>query len=68
MQALVFEASTSTLYYSNDGRLRVVDDRDASPVEHAVVDVEHGDEVFRSRDRVKVDAFVAGYDLARELS
>jgi hypothetical protein len=72
---LVFEDTTSALYYSNDARLHVV--RQGSP-ELLWTVVEVADEVvapgidriaaspvvFASRDRVKVDAYIAGYDLA----
>lgn len=72
---LIFEETTSTLYYSNDGRLHVVrqgypellwtvvvtDDpyRWLRPIIDADAEI-----VFASRDRVKVDAYIAGYDLA----
>ena len=62
MATPIFEDTTSTLYYSNDGRLRLVD----FPRQYALeLD---GDEVFRTHERVLVDAYIAGYDLAeREL-
>jgi hypothetical protein len=57
---LIFEETQSALYHSNDGRLRLAGHGDAFVLEL------DGDEVFASRDRVKVDAYIAGYDLARD--
>jgi hypothetical protein len=60
---LIFEETTSPLYRSNDGRLRISTDTDRrKPVEHVLQF--DGVEVFRTRDRVMVDAYIAGYDLA----
>lgn len=58
---MLFEETTSALYYSNDGRLRY--DHSEGPVGEYVLRFD-GTEVFRTRDRVKVDAYIAGYDLA----
>ena len=59
---LIFEDSTSPLYYSNDGRLqltRVLEDDTRVFVLHL-----DDAEVFATRDRVKAAAYIAGYDLA----
>ena len=60
---LIFEESTSTLYYSNDGRL--IYDHSEGPIGTHVVRLD-GAEVFATHDRTKVDAYIAGYDLALE--
>jgi len=77
----IFESSTSTLYYSNDGRLQVRRYRhpedvrpDGTPMAlpRWVYSIDlHADnaepvEVFTTYDPVKSDAYIAGYDLARE--
>lgn len=80
MRAPIFEQTTSALYYSNDGRLHLVIDREHDEgialsrtayalvlvPDEPVVDLSRGTEVFRTFDRVKADAYIAGYDLARQ--
>ena len=68
---LIFEETTSALYYSNDARLHVrrapSDDTAFEIVrvpDEPVVDYTRGEVVFVTRDRVKADAYIAGYDLA----
>lgn len=60
---LVFENSTSPLYRSNDGVLSVVTVPGDGEITYTVV--RDGDVVFATHDRVKADAFIAGYDLAQ---
>lgn len=62
---LIFEQTTSALYYSNDGRLRLSIDPGDGEQEIEIVLSLDGNEVFRTLDRVKADAYIAGYDLAR---
>jgi pyruvate carboxylase len=72
MKMPIFEETISVLYYSNDGLLhvRAADgeyfilhaDPDTGPVDTW----SEAEEVFRTRDRIKADAFIAGYDFARE--
>lgn len=59
---------TSALYYSNDGRLRlvVIELRRSDNYGGEWAIELDGREVFRTHDRVKADAYIAGYDLARE--
>ena len=75
MKTPIFEQTTSALYYSNDQRLHLVTDPGdgIEPIEYALVlipakaetvDLSEGIEVFRTHDRVKADAYIAGYDLA----
>lgn len=59
---LIFEATTSPLYRSNDGRLRF--DYSEGSIGTFVLRLD-GVEVFATNDRVKIDAYIAGYDLAR---
>jgi hypothetical protein len=69
----LFEVTTSTLYYSNDGRLHVVFDGDEFalvllPAGTTTVDTSKGDEVFRTKLRALADAYIAGYDERERLS
>ena len=62
---LIFEETTSPLYRSNDGRLALyhgAEDGEELPV--YVVELD-GTAVLETRQRVLVDAYIAGYDLAR---
>jgi hypothetical protein len=59
----IFEESTSALYYSNDARLRI----GAAGAGEYVLEVD-GREVLRTKTRVLVDAYIAGFDLAVELA
>lgn len=59
----IFEDSTSVLYYSNDGRLRI----GAAGAGEYVLEVD-GREVLRTKTRVLVDAYIAGFDLAVDLA
>lgn len=74
---LIFEETTSALYYSNDGRLHLVrvpgegerytiDSRfDIIRVENIATDaLESGEIVFSTKNRTLADAYIAGYDLA----
>lgn len=61
----VFEETVSALYYSNDGRLRLVTEwRDGA--RHAYALQLDGREVFRTFVRVHADSYIAGYDIARD--
>lgn len=72
---LLFEESVSTLYCSNDGRLRK--ERERTEVGHvfvlrhyastSVVDDTH-EVVIATSDAVVADAYIAGYDLAAKES
>jgi len=63
---LIFEETTSPLYHSNDGRLHIAREVDAKRRSVWTVTRRDDDEVvFASYDRVKADAYVAGYDEAR---
>lgn len=60
---LIFEETTSALYYSNDARLHLSwEIVDGGEKTFMVMDSEGV--VFATRDRVKADAYIAGYDLA----
>lgn len=74
---VIFENTTSALYYSNDGRLHVV--RQGNPQVWTVVrlddpkgahleDLVDAPVVFASNDRVKVDAYIAGYIAGYDLA
>jgi hypothetical protein len=72
MQAPIFEESVSALYYSNDGRLRLHVENPFSddPIEYALrldEGTANETEVFRTRDRIKIDAYIAGYDCGIEV-
>lgn len=58
----IFEETTSALYYSNDGRLRLdrVLENDSRVYLLRLDDVE----VMRTHNRVLADAYIAGYDCA----
>jgi hypothetical protein len=58
---LIFEQTTSTLYYSNDGRLRLERVRTNVPYFELSLD---GKIVLATENRLVVDAYIAGYDLA----
>ena len=62
---LIFEATTSRLYASNDARLQSETDRSGEKPVH-FLRFDGGEPVFATHDETKVDAFIAGYDLARE--
>lgn len=62
----IFERFTSPLYQSNDGRLKISEERRVEPTTYSVVDEENGETVLWTHERVLADAFVAGYDLATE--
>jgi len=68
----IFEETASTLYYSNDGRLhtnRISDPELPGEWIYTITRYDSEDMgtiVFASRDSVKVDAYLAGYDLATE--
>lgn len=66
-QPLAFENATSILYYSNDGRLEV-EQRDDDVLNRRYYRLNLDGEFtgFETFDRVKADAYIAGYDLARE--
>jgi len=76
MSMPIFEQTVSALFYSNDARLRLYEvRRKGQPTEFTLRydgrdDVRgqefEGEEVFRTLDRVKADAYIAGYDLAME--
>jgi len=68
---LIFEETTSPLYYSNDGRLRLVEQNFTGKGKLSIyvlrlhdADGEPVEDVFCTYDRVKADAYIAGYDLA----
>jgi hypothetical protein len=61
---LIFEQTASALYYSNDGRLRLDTDSALSFSGTVYVLALDGVEVFATLDRIKADAYIAGYDLA----
>ncbi len=75
MNLPIFEEATSRLDRSNDGRLQAVAhfhpngmDRLDDPIEYIVVRADNNDEeVFRSMSSVMCDAYIAGYDLARDM-
>lgn len=67
----IFERSTSQLYRSNDGRLRVLPIQYGFGAPTFEVRASHagGDEpVLCTHSRELADAYVAGYDLAVELA
>ena len=65
---VIFERSTSTLYYSNDTKLHVVRDLLDPETYHVAVyanaNATEGEIVFSTHQRVLADAYIAGYDLA----
>ena len=74
---LIFEETVSALYYSNDGRIYV--EKAPHPVGREIAKTpsvwlvkqaaESGNDevIFATYDRVKVDAYIAGYDEAERL-
>ena len=71
--SLIFEQSTSNLYYSDDARLHLTSfqDDEGRKVWQVVrvpdvptVDIERGTAVLTTLDRTLADAYIAGYDLA----
>jgi len=65
---VIFEQSTSALYYSNDGRMQVERERETNPAGYAVVDAnDRHVELFTLRREI-ADAFIAGYDYAQRLA
>jgi hypothetical protein len=62
MDHLIFEHTQSALYQSNDGRL--VYDHSVGPIGTFVLFLD-GVEIFATHDRIKIDAYIAGYDAAR---
>ena len=61
---LIFESSTSQLYSSNDGRLRLGDEDEKNGNRVFVLELD-GVETFATHSRAMVDSYIAGYDLAR---
>ena len=71
--SLIFEQSTSNLYYSDDARLHLTScqDDEGRKVWQVVrvpdvptVDIARGTVVLATLDRTLADAYIAGYDLA----
>ena len=71
--SLIFEQSTSNLYYSDDARLHLTSCQDDEGrkvwqvvriPDAPVVEIEYGTAVLTTLDRTLADAYIAGYDLA----
>lgn len=62
----LFESSTSTLYTSNDGKLRVEHVLAEDEAAFVFVVKRHGAVVLTTGQRIIADAYIAGYDLAME--
>lgn len=67
---IIFEDTTSALYFSNDGRLHLTEETALDDAYRTFVirrpdSTGRGEIVFATRDRVKADAYIAGYDLAQ---
>jgi hypothetical protein len=64
----IFEYSTSPLYYSDDGVVRLSTEYDTAHLRTVYALTEHvhgpGDVVLRTFQRAIADAYIAGYDLA----
>jgi len=67
MLPLIFEESTSPLTRSNDGRLQYDLTIENDPRVYIVRDTHENEAILlETYDRVVVDAYIAGYDLAAD--